>query len=496
MSELHCAGWGPRLVRTAALIGAFAVSACQSQPVDAAQSSGVFSPANTRTLRSFGAVGDGQRNDTSAVQAALERAGAHCIDGENRRYRISGSLRATQDLCLRNLTLIQSQPPFDTRPYIRGTCPLTESTEALLDCGDRRLRPHDVSALLRATGVRTLLIRPGDDDARIRVRLEGVKIDRGRFPEGGSRTDSAGIWLDGASRVDFRDVEITGHGKGYGLLITRARNVTLDNLWIHDLVWAPYAGDARLVKDRVAAVGWNRVPIREFREATGRFHGVRVQEQITCAALQDVQHVRIRNLRIERCMARFVGGDLPWQADGLAIGRNASDVVISDAAIDSTWEGMDVVANGAGIDGLVVTNAKITNSFGHGLKLGYRLRRPRIDNVTVARAGLAGVVVYGPVTGLQMSGARISDVGSISTSAGKMVPWPSDAVAAIRIDEGESGDGPGLFTPRNVTINSVDVSGGDYQFGILNKGASNVRVTNFRATGFRKASRLDTAQSR
>jgi hypothetical protein len=484
------------LVRTALLAAAVAISACQSQPVDAAQSSGAFAPANTRTLRSFGAAGDGIRDDTASVQAALAGSGAYCIDGERRRYRINGSLRATQDLCLRNATLIQSQPPFDTRPYIRGTCPVTESTQALMDCGDRRLKSHEMAALLRATGVRTLLIRPGDDNARIRVRLERVTVDRGRFPEGGSRTDSAGIWLDGASRADFRDVEITGHGKGYGLFITRARNVTLSNLWIHDLVWSPYPGDAPLVKERVAAVGWNRVPIREFREATARFHGVRVQEQITCAYLADVQHVRIENLRINRCMARFAGGDLPWQADGLTVGRNASDIVVSNATIDSTWEGMDVVAGGAGIDGLVVAGATITNSFGYGLKLGYRLRRPRIENVTVARAGLAGVVVYGPVTDLQLSQTRISEVGSIATSGGKLVPWPTDAVAGIRIDEGESGDGPGLFTPRNTVISSVEVSGGNYDFGILNKGAAQVRVTNFRAAGFRKTARLDTARDR
>jgi hypothetical protein len=430
------------------------------------------------------------------VQAALAGSGSYCIDGENKSYRVSGTLRVTQNLCLRNSTLIQSLRPFDTTPYIRGACPVTDNTEALLDCGDRPISRRDLPAFLRAIGVRTLLIRPGDDNARIRVNLERVKVDRGRFPEGGSRTDSAGIWLDAASRVDFRDVEITGHGKGYGLLITRARDVTLTNLSIHDLVWSPYRGDAPLVKERVAAVGWNRVPIREFRDATGRFHGVRVQEQITCAYLGDVQRVRIVNVRISRCMARFRDGDLPWQADGLNFGRNSSDVVVTNAVIDSTWEGMDVVGGGNGIDGLVISDATITNSFGFGLKLGYRLRGTRIANLTVARAGLAGVLVYGPVIGLKLSRARIAGVGSIATSAGNLAPWPSDTLAGIRIDEGTNGSGPGLFTPRDIVIDNVQVNDGTFDFGVLNKGGRQVRVTNLRAVGFRKAIRLDTQQGR
>jgi hypothetical protein len=250
------------------------------------------------------------------------------------------------------------------------------------------------------------------------------------------------------------------------------------------------------MKERVAIVGWNRVPIREFREATGRFHGFRVQEQITCAYLADVQHVRVDNARISRCMARFSGGDLPWQADGLNFGRNSSDVNVSNAAIDSTWEGMDVVGGGNGIDRLTVSETTITNSFGFGLKLGYRLRGTRVANLTVSRAGLAGVVVYGPVVGLHLSKARISGVGSIATGNGDLAPWSSGTLAGIRIDEGESGGGPGLFTPRDIVIDNVEVSDGAYDYGIFNKGGKQLRVTNLRAAGFRKASRLDTEQGR
>ena len=232
-----------------------------------------------------------------------------------------GTLRAAHDLCLRNVTLVQAASPVDTAKYISNACPPVQNPSVVIDCKDPTIPLDEFDALLRSLSIRTLLIRPGGK-ASLRVNLERVKVDRGRYAEQGSRSDSAGIWLDGADRVDFRDVEITGNGKGYGLQITNARNVTLTNLWLHDLVWAPYPGSA-LSEAKVAATGWNSVPIHEFRESRGRgvkggkFYGVRIQEQLTCASLANVSHVRITEIRIERCLARFVTGDLPWQADEL-----------------------------------------------------------------------------------------------------------------------------------------------------------------------------------
>lgn len=474
------------------------VTGCRAQPVSRPEAVPLFAPTEMRTLRSFGALGDGRADDTAPLARALKSAERFCLDGENAIYRVSGTLQVATSLCLRNATLVQSLAPFNTAPFVTRRCPVTENASAVIDCGDPAIPATQLDRLNQAISVRTLLIRPAEGAARIRVFLDRVKVDRGRFPESGSRTDSAGIWLEGAERVDFRNVEITGDGKGYGLLLMRSRNVTLSNLFIHDLVWSPYPGDAPLTRARVAAAGWNSVPIHEYRAVgqdgvkTAKFYGVRVQEQITCAFLADVQHVRIDNARISRCMARFADGDLPWQADGLDIGQSSADVAINGATIDSTWEGMDVVGTGSGIDRLSINDLTVTNSFTFGLKLGYRLRNARIARLNVDGVGLAGVVVYGPVSRTQISAGTIKGVGVVrGSNAREFSPWPGGALAGIRIDEGSGGTESAGQKPDDILIEDITVSSQGrprgYDFGLLNKGGTRVRTLRFNATEFGNA---------
>jgi hypothetical protein len=455
-----------------------------------------FAPSEVRTLRSFGAVGDARHDDSAAIQRAFQRSDLYCLDGEGKSYRVSGTLRAERDLCFRNATLLQSIEPFDTRPFIRGACPVTTHASAVIDCGDPEIPPEQLTKLQRVLSVRTLLIRPGDEHDRIRVNLAHVKIDRGTHAEMGSRSDSAGIWLEGADRVDLKSVEITGQGKGYGILLIRSRNVNVANLWIHDLVWAPYPGDAPLIRDRVAKLGWNTVPIRELREhrpggpATSKFYGVRIQEQVTCAYFAELRKVRIQNVSVEHCMARFDTGNLPWQADGLDIGRSSSDVKISRATVNSTWEGMDVVGGGTGIEGLSIEDSRVSNSFAFGLKLGYKLHNGRVANIEIEHAGIAGIVVYGAVGRLAISNAEIADPGTIQIEGREVSPWPGEATAGIRIDSGPGGPSGAERVPDDVLITNSTVTSlyaGRYKFGILNRGGTDVRIGDFRATGFSDA---------
>lgn len=467
------------------LIALAFAAGCQAQP--AAQQPaerGRFAPTQIRSLSSFGAIGDGRANDTEALKRSLADSDLYCIDGGGRTYRVVGSLRAAKDLCLRNLTLVQAATPVDTGRYIVRDCPQVEDPSALIDCKDPVVPPDQLNRLMDSLSIRTLLIRPGGDRP-IRVNLDRVRIDRGPFAEQGARSDSAGIWLDQADRVDFRDVEITGNGKGYGLQITNARNVTLTNLWVHDLVWAPYRGDRLLSRAAVAAAGWNSVPIHEFRErrsdgpAVAKFYGVRIQEQLTCVSLSNVSKVRIENVRIERCMARFDSGDLPWQADGLTIGQSSSDVTINGARIDSTWEGVDIVGGGTGIDRLQINDLTVSNSFSFGLKMGYQLRNARVSRLSVRGAGLAGVIVYGPVRDVRISRASIQDTGSLRGTSGSYSPWPRGNRAGIRID-GSAGS-----EPQDVVVEDADVSGrpSDMEFGILNTGGKRVQLRRFQTEG-------------
>lgn len=484
-----------RFMAVTATMAGLMAAGCRAQgpqPERAAADS--FSPSGTRSLRAYGAVGDGRADDTALLKRALSEAGRYCLDGEGQTYRVTGTLRVETSLCLRNLTIVQSLVPFDTRPFITHSCPVEPNADAVEDCGDPEVPPAAMTPLGKSLGVRTLFIR-SDKGAPIRVILDHVKIVRGQFPEGGSRTDSAGIWLEGAAAANLRNVEVTGAGKGYGLIVLRSRDVSVDNLWVHDIVWAPYAGDAPLSRDRVAAIGWNSVPIHEFRQ-TGKggvhgskFYGVRVQEQVTCAMFSEVRNVTIRNPRISRCMARFQDGDLPWQADGLDISRSSSNVSVIAPVIDSTWEGMDVVGNGSGIDGLLISNPRVSNSFGFGLKVGHEVRNVRILNPTISRAGIAGIVLYGDVSGASISGASMSGIGAVSANGRTFVPWQKESRSGIRIQQGPAATAARRAAPQNVTIDNADIEGSSsaLDFGLLNTGGTDVRVRGLRATGFRKA---------
>ena len=485
------------LLLIAGVAFALVTSGCRAQaPVETERPTAAFASAQVLLLRDSGAVGDGRTDDTEAVQRALSKSGHYCIDGEGRSYRVSGTLRVEDNLCLRNVVLVQTLEPFDTRPYVRRSCPTTLDASAVIDCGDPAIPADQLSRLRQSLSVRTLLIRR-DHGGPIRVTLDHVKVDRGRHPEGGSRTDSAGIWLEHADGVDLRNVEVTGFGKGYGLIVLRSSNVTVDDLSIHDLVWSPYLGDAPLTQKRVSAIGWNSVPVHEFRQAgqdgvaTSKFYGVRVQEQVTCAVFAEVHNVMIRNVTVSRCMARFTDGDLPWQADGLDIGASSSKVTVDGAAIDSTWEGMDVVAGGDGVDGLIIHNARVSNSFGFGLKLGYQLRNVQASNVTVSDAGIAGVVLYGPVEGVMLSKIRISGLGTVSADGATLVPWLDQRHSGILISHGPTGGTPAQAAPRDILIDDVTVAKAQaapaYDFGIFNNGGTQIHIRQFHAIGFSKA---------
>jgi hypothetical protein len=456
-----------------------------------------FAPASVRTLASFGATGDGAVDDTVALKAALAQSNRYCLDGQRRVYKVSGTLAVSGNLCLKNATLRQAAQPFDTTRYVSRRCNGKVSPFTASDCGDPEIDRKDVDALHSFLSVRTLLIRPDSPAERIRVHFDHVTIDRGPHPEAGSRQDSAGIWIENGARVDLNEVEITGGGKGFGLLIASSQHITIRNLNVHDLVWAPYKGDRPLIRSDVERIGWNGVPIHEFRApgqdgaTSGKFYETRVQEQITGVMIVRSRHVLIDGGRISHCGALFDTGFLPWQADGLDFGGSSGDIVVRNIAVDSTWEGIDVVANGEGIDGLVLDRPIVRNSFGFGIKLGYSLSRATLVNPIVRGAGLAGIILYGPVKDARITGATISGLGSIALGAARFDPWPNSMRAGLRLDAGSPGTESQGRLPDGVRIENGRVSAGPgdppFAYGFLNMGASNVVLSKSSAKGYIQA---------
>jgi hypothetical protein len=92
---------------------------------------------------------------------------------------------------------------------------------------------------------------------------------------------------------------------------------------------------------------------------------------------------------------------------------------------------------------------------------------------------LSGIVLYGPVRGVRVSGATISDVGVVRRKGAAFSPWPAGNRAGVRID------GTAASAPQDVVLDAVTVSGqpGRYEFGILNTGGKRIHIGRFRAEG-------------
>jgi hypothetical protein len=461
------------------------------------------SPAAPLLLTAFGAVGDSRTDDTAALQKALSSAQGRCLDGQGREYRVRATLEVTGNLCLTNTRFRQDAPKYDTRPLIRGNCAVVRDPEALIDCGDPVVAGAAVggvipSGLATYLFTRTLMVRPKPGQPAITVTLRKVKIDRGSDPASGSRSDAAGLWIASARRVDLEDVEITGAGKGFGLLIADSQNVTARRLLLHDLVWAPYDGDAELTLPRIRQQGWNTAPIREFRFAAQQgarasgFHGVRVQEQLSCIMIVRSHKVVLDGLRVKGCLARFAEGTFPWQTDGVGIGESSSQIrIFGRSSIMDTWEGIDVVGGGSGVSDVIIADTRIDNSFSYGVKLGYALRNIFVSDNRITGAGLAGVVIYGPVIGAVVRRTEVTAVGAVRLGDAVLAPWQQER-AGVLVEPGGNGRKTNA-SPQAVTLDQVRVRGsGHCRFGLLNLTAAPLHQSDIVVSGCDK-SRQDPA---
>lgn len=454
-----------------------------------------FAPATTRTLSEFGAAGRDGVDDTSALMRAFAHADQYCLDGQGKSYRVNGTLQIQTSLCLKNVTIVQTAVPFDTSRYITQRCPVTPDPAAVVDCGDPAVPESDLPALLKSLNLRTLLIRADAPESFIKVNLTDVKIDRGHFPEAGSRGKSAAIWLQNADQVNMNRIEVTGYGKGYGIFVSNSTNITINDITIHDMIWAPYKGDQPLVQDDVRKIGWNTVPIREFRAADGKgikdskFYGVRVQEGVTCGFITASTDVVVNNAHVSRCGAVFDTGFLPWQSDGFDIGSSSANITLNHPRISQVWEGIDVLAGGTGVRNLTIKDAEISDIFAFGIKLGYNLSDAQIDGARIARSALNGIIVYGPVRNAAIRDTKLDEMGLFVRDGKPFQPWDITSIGGIRLNKGTSGRSSDVVYPDGVTIDRVSVANRlhpqAYFYGFINSGATNAHLSNVTATGYR-----------
>jgi hypothetical protein len=73
--------------------------------------------------------------------------------------------------------------------------------------------------------------------AASKVVLEDVVIKRGTDRTKGIATTSAGVHLNEANGVTIRGLDVSGDGKGAGVLIEKSTNVKMSDFDIHDMTW-------------------------------------------------------------------------------------------------------------------------------------------------------------------------------------------------------------------------------------------------------------------
>jgi len=389
--------------------------------------------APVQTLAAFGAIGDGTTDDTKALVAAFNSGGAVCLDGETKTYRVDGTLRARAGLCLRNAVLRQTAEPVDTRPFIRSARRPAEAlsaTDAVLYPEDRGLvSPADHERLMRIRSLRTILVTA---DGRYEVVLENVKVDRGAHATLGSASEAAGIFVVGATSAVLRHVEVTGQGRGNGIAIVDSRNVRLDAVNVHDLVWALEPVDQGYTLDEMQTkYRWNSVPIYVYSPKDRQFAQVRSQEQTNGIVVSRSENVAITNSAIDGVLFETDGHLIPWQGDGITVGRSTC-VGIAKTRIARTWEGIDLT--GQFVTGFRLRDLVVDDSFAFGLKLVHAATDGAIERVRVARSGFAGIVIAGTSSDVVIAEADVTETGILHIDGGAtLAPWvePSGGLGKI-----------------------------------------------------------------
>jgi hypothetical protein len=367
---------------------------------------------------------DGIKNDTQFILAALKQAyfQSQCLDGGGATYRVEGTIQFGNNVCLKNISLIQSMAPIDTSEYIKSggepaqyiTIPEDKPNMLLDDVyvsypQDPGITdPVKLAALKNWLSLRTLCLC-GAPDRIIQVHLSNVKVNKGKVEYAGDRSSSAGIFVSYANKVYMNEVEVTGGGFGTGISVVRSENITLTKLNIHDITWSPYKGERHLTEAYAGdQFRWNGNPVYRFREKDlngkyiNKFVRQRVQEGANGLVVSLSKNVKISFSNIKNIGARFYSETgqpyvLPWQTDGITM--NAINADIGNSNIEGSNEGIDFTGS-EGTENFVLHDMYIANTFWFGVKMVHRTHNGIVRNVTVRNAGANAYVFNEPANNI------------------------------------------------------------------------------------------------
>jgi Right handed beta helix region len=428
-----------------------------------------------KTLRSYGAVGDGAADDSAALRAAFSGVAGICLDGEGLTYRVVGTIRAEGALCLRNASIRQAMTAIDTRPYIRSdesnAPPRLTAEDVRFYSADPVLTDAQHAALELRNNLRTICVTA---DNRASVILENVSVMRGSDPSLGSGFNAAAIYIDRATSIQMNAVEVFGYGQGAGISINDSTNVRLNQLNVHDLIWSLSPGDRVFTLAQFRDTWqWNNVPTYQYKPAEKKFAAVRSQERVAGVLILNSSDVVITDSRISELLFPIGGKMLPWQADGISAGYTTS-LHVSATSIAHTWEGIDLTGS-AGVDQFVLQDLTISNSFSFGIKVVHGSRSGQILNSTISYSGSNGIVFANEVNDFILSGLNVNETGVLYLRDGSTLrPWPNTAGIGIE------GTADRLVSPAHVRIVNSEFSNinfpGAAQYGILATPANLIHI--------------------
>jgi hypothetical protein len=421
--------------------------------------------SNELTLRSMGAIGDGKSGDRVAIEVALMKAAGATVDGEGATYAIHGNVVIHNDVNLRNATFVQTMQPMDIGNYIPsargkgeltveppeslrkmvGSLPMLSANGVASYSDDVVLSDEQAKALMRTIELNTLAMT-GTKDKPVSVRLENIKVNRGRHPQTGN-DNCAGIYISHASPIVMRNIEVTGNGKGTGVSIRNCSKVQLERLNIHDMIWAPFIGDnvfeiasAKSIKQDF---GWNNFPLYSFRGGEKRFVRLRVREQLAGLLVADASDVQLVDSKVERLQTEIGGRLYPLQADGVTV-TGVTNLLVRNCQFSRVWEGIDIT--GDLCDGIVCEDCRATDTLTFGFKLAHPKRNARLINCTSYRAGNTGFVMEPEVENIQFIRCRALETGANGY-------WMKEDGGRLATIKGFSlGTNPSLPTPLRVTF--------------------------------------------